>query len=264
MNKSDFLQFLRDREPNMIYTKHKSVSARLQGYTTVADQLEWERLKTFLSTSKGRSYFNFTKLDVFIRVTERKLGGVLRPTVDIGNVSSHETGRGHFKEWLSVFESLVQEQNKTIYIENVLTEQFANFWEKRPGYQIVNVESPDRCYWKTFEETLPMDALSTIKDHLREMGFETHSSNLWFRKNLVVSLRLNGDHEMIFTPSPHVTKVIKASFTNESKSLYLALAQIRNEADEWFIEFQKTLREDLILGGKDVPEHLFEDASREA
>lgn len=60
-------------------------------------------------------------LVVYIRVTRRRLMGVMCNTLELANVSVDEPfrRRGHFNALLCQMESIAQTTNRTLYIENV-------------------------------------------------------------------------------------------------------------------------------------------------
>jgi hypothetical protein len=66
-------------------------------------------------------------------------------TLDIASITVQHPGKGHFTNFLMEVENFVQKHtpSQTIYIENVLSQRFAQFFTNR-GYQPCN--APDQCF----------------------------------------------------------------------------------------------------------------------
>ena len=83
---------------------------------------------------RGRAWIKAPGLEIYVRVTERMLGDEYMQTLEIGSVTANTQGKGTFSQWLIGFEALADRLNRAVYAENVLTEQFAMFWQKRVNY----------------------------------------------------------------------------------------------------------------------------------
>ena len=94
----------------------------------------------FINGYNNRSWLKFGHLAVYIRKSIR----YKEPCLDIANVSVNQKhqNKGIFIKFLEIVEA----KNIPIFVENVLTERFANFFLKR-GYEQVNQELP-KCFWR--------------------------------------------------------------------------------------------------------------------
>lgn len=92
----------------------------------------------FLRGNSRNTWLDDGKTKVYVRNSHRRFtrdGGFLE-TLDISSVevNADNRGKGIFREWLEHAEIEAKQSGKAaIYVENVLTEQFANFFRRR-GY----------------------------------------------------------------------------------------------------------------------------------
>ena len=91
---------------------------------------------------RGRAWIKSPGLEIYVRVTERMVGDARVQTLEIASVNASKRGKGTFSTWLIGFEALADKLNRAVYVENVLTEQFALFWQNRPNYIQLAGESP--------------------------------------------------------------------------------------------------------------------------
>jgi hypothetical protein len=101
-----------------------------------------QQIKSFIESSESRnSWFSNKNIEVYIRMSWRNIGEEeLVKVLDIANISAKKTGEGTFTELLNELEMYVKDSLVTncIFIENVVTDQFAGFFRKR-GYIEKNI-----------------------------------------------------------------------------------------------------------------------------
>lgn len=94
----------------------------------------------------ARGHLNWGPLRAYVRVTRRRIQGVLTPTIDVASVNVEPTcqQQGHFTRWLGGVETLAKASSRAVFVESVLNEHLARFLSLR-GYQT----SPDHlmCYY---------------------------------------------------------------------------------------------------------------------
>jgi len=82
-------------------------------------------------------------LEVHVRLTERLVCGERVETLDIASVSAGRQGSGYFTAFLAKAEKEARERKLTIFIENVISKRFSDFFFKR-GY--CEVRSDPQCF----------------------------------------------------------------------------------------------------------------------
>lgn len=109
----------------------------------------------FISKPRGNSWFTNSDISLYLRMTMRKIEDEYVSVLDLANVTSHKSGKGYFRAFLVEFEVLAIKHSAAefIYIENVLTPQFAEFFRKNGFTEIVHPAlSIDRmhtpCFYK--------------------------------------------------------------------------------------------------------------------
>lgn len=80
-------------------------------------------------------------IEIYIRVGMRYTQGSLKPVITLASIEARPTGTGLFTALLGVVETCAKANGLGVYVENVLTNQFAEFWRKR-GY---DEEDPSGC-----------------------------------------------------------------------------------------------------------------------
>jgi hypothetical protein len=82
-------------------------------------------------------WIRFEGITIYVRVTQRGLPCATEhlrvPTIDLANMQADQPGEGVLPRALLGIEALAREKERWVYIENVLTERFAAWWERR-GY----------------------------------------------------------------------------------------------------------------------------------
>lgn len=84
-------------------------------------------------------------LNVYIRITQRVLGGVILNTIDIANIEVDEEFQkcGNFSRFLSKIEELALKYDRTVYVECIQRDFLIEFLKKL-GY----VEESFNCLYK--------------------------------------------------------------------------------------------------------------------
>ena len=95
-----------------------------------SSQYETEIL-SFLESNLNRAWLEFQNLRVYVRKAERIVFGKRISCIDIASVSAYKQGRGTFTEFLEAMEK----HAPVIYVENILTSRFADYFRKR-GYRV--------------------------------------------------------------------------------------------------------------------------------
>lgn len=93
------------------------------------------KLSEFVESSRTNDWLQLDNMLVYVRKGQHVCNGKLLRTLDIANISVHpdHQGEGIFTCFLKEAETI----GLPIHIENVLTEQFANFFRKRKGYEVL-------------------------------------------------------------------------------------------------------------------------------
>ena len=110
-----------------------------------------DQIEQLVAKSRGSSWFFTKEIDIFIRSSMRRLPGAERlvNTIDLANMTVHKTGTGVFTKLLGQVEQLSDKIGKPIFIENVQTEQFASFFERRGYTKLADVGIGDTpCFFR--------------------------------------------------------------------------------------------------------------------
>ena len=85
-------------------------------------------------------YVGNEDLMAYVRVTKRYIEGEMVKTLEIANVSVDEDlqGRGIFKKFLQIIETLAKKYERMVYIESVLNDILIN---KLPSYGYTQLEN---------------------------------------------------------------------------------------------------------------------------
>ena len=106
-------------------------------------------IKQFLKTGKRNQWFELRGMRVYLRhgfhsIKNAQLAAVAN-CIDLASVEVYNEGKGTFTKFLDKLEVLMDEiPDKSLYVENVLSERFANFFRRRPDY--IECNAPDRCF----------------------------------------------------------------------------------------------------------------------
>lgn len=96
--------------------------------------------------SRDNKWFHDPNIDIYLRKTKRIVDGQFLQTLDIANISVHDTGIGFFTELLGQIEEFCKDSPiENIFIENVMTDRFCHFFVKR-GYTEKEDGSIDRSF----------------------------------------------------------------------------------------------------------------------
>ena len=111
---------------------------------TLPEFQDWAKTR-----KKGREWFRFDShyIEAYIRVTERYLGRERRKTLELAacEVDSAMRGTSFFTHFLTCFEGVAWALDRAVYIESVLNERLAEFFDKR-GYVRQNEDIPPSFY----------------------------------------------------------------------------------------------------------------------
>ena len=93
------------------------------------------KLSEFIESSCTNDWLELDNMLVYVRKGQHICNGKLLHTFDIANISVHPDHQheGIFTSFLEDVETL----GLPVHVENVLTEQFANFFRKREGYEVL-------------------------------------------------------------------------------------------------------------------------------
>lgn len=102
-----------------------------------------------------RQWVKFSFGEVYFRKTRHYIAGNFINTLDIATINVKDTfqGKGHFTSLLNFIESHCLSVGRTIYIENVQTKRFSEFFSKhgytfKPTMPDSNINELPHCYYK--------------------------------------------------------------------------------------------------------------------
>jgi hypothetical protein len=72
---------------------------------------------------------------IYVRLSTKVWNGKKIRTFDLSNIHYIETGTGAFTKLLIKIEKVLEKSDRTLYIEEIQTERFMNYFEKK-GYEI--------------------------------------------------------------------------------------------------------------------------------
>lgn len=92
-------------------------------------------LSEFMESPRVNEWLALENMNVYVRKGKHPHNGDILNTLDIANIAVHPDmqGEGVFTRFLEEAETF----GLPVLIENVLTEQFANFFRKRDGYEVI-------------------------------------------------------------------------------------------------------------------------------
>ena len=107
-------------------------------------------IQAFLAGPERNSWVKIPGLRIYLRKATHLIHTEGEPVmiqcIDLASLEATKPGKGAFTRFLVDFEDYVDTlyREKAIYIENVMSDRFASFFERRAGYIACN--APDRCF----------------------------------------------------------------------------------------------------------------------
>ena len=100
--------------------------------------IEQQLLQLISTADSGwscRRWISAGPLHVYIRVTQRFIGGGIVPTIDVASIEVEESqrGRGRSSALFELVERVADRATRIVYVECVLNRRFAD-WLQRRGY----------------------------------------------------------------------------------------------------------------------------------
>ena len=112
-----------------------------------------QQIKELLDTSKRCNvWLRIDKhyLNVYVRITERCLNGIMHRTLDVATVEvdrRHQC-QGHFTNFLTEIEKLAEEYRRVVYVESICRDFLFDFLDRR-GYKVMTPDT--RSLAKSFK-----------------------------------------------------------------------------------------------------------------
>lgn len=103
-----------------------------------------DKIKQFIYGSRRNAWLNYLALDVYMRKAKRSVEGIMVDCLDVATVTVTLPGQGDFTRFIGELEEI----GYPIFVENVQTERFANFFKGR-GYLVKPDESG--LMWNAFK-----------------------------------------------------------------------------------------------------------------
>lgn len=107
-------------------------------------------IQQFIQKATARAqWFEEGEVHVYLRNAKHCIrtdkGACMLDTVDVASITVDNAGQGHFTRFLADLEEAMPKlaPTRTIFVENVLSPRFAQFFEKR-GY--IQCNPPDICF----------------------------------------------------------------------------------------------------------------------
>ena len=88
----------------------------------------------FSESERRNEWLHFDGLRVYVRNAIHALDGSLTPTLDLASIEFdlEKQGQGHFA---SILDFLEEHCKKVLFVENVISPRFQNFFERRAGWE---------------------------------------------------------------------------------------------------------------------------------
>lgn len=115
-----------------------------------------QQLEQFINGNQRNTWIQFPLMKVYVRkalhVVNRE---IFKHTLDIATIEVDEgfQGEGVFTRFLKAAEQVAERTYLTIYIENILPDQFADFFRRRPGYEVITTDGGDRVAVKRLNKS---------------------------------------------------------------------------------------------------------------
>lgn len=87
-------------------------------------------------------------IEMYIRVGNRYVQGSYAPCITLASLEATPTGTGLFTALLELTEAVAEANGLGLYIENVLTKRFAEFWRKRGYVEEDHSDGMALCFYK--------------------------------------------------------------------------------------------------------------------
>lgn len=102
----------------------------------------FERIDYFLSSRIDRMWIKSDEMEIYIRKSKRFINKEIVNCIDFASINVSQTGVGTFTGFLKWFRKKYPMKN--IFIESILTERFARFFEKNGFTRIITTEDYQR------------------------------------------------------------------------------------------------------------------------
>lgn len=86
----------------------------------------------FSESDRKNEWLHFEDLSIYVRNAVHALDGKLVETLDLASIEFRDQEQGHFTNVLGFLE---EHCKKVIYVENVISPRFQNFFERRTGWE---------------------------------------------------------------------------------------------------------------------------------
>jgi hypothetical protein len=110
-------------------------------------------LREFIESKHRNAWLPLDGIDVYVRRSKRLIDGKFVSCLDLANMTAHKTGRGAWTRFIEMVKSCpeVQTEFQFIFVENVLTQQFADWFRRNKWREITCDFNTPSFYWSIHE-----------------------------------------------------------------------------------------------------------------
>jgi hypothetical protein len=94
-----------------------------------------KKVRAFIASRQKSKWLEWRFGHIYVRNSVRCADGYVFPALDVASIEVNEDcqGKGNFTRWLTRVEILCEQEDLSIYVENVMSDRFNKFFIKR-GY----------------------------------------------------------------------------------------------------------------------------------